>query len=170
MTSWYSASASSASDPDHHAPAAPSLLDRGHHEAAAVPEDARLQPGREALRQLIDRIDKVREFAERLRVASHLEGQISGSGVAVNGKYHMADAKTHLRNADTDADMQWDPANPNHSNMDNFCMSCHDGVTAINSLINYSRVNPILMKSGYDQLGDIYFLSEDMTQHPFYGI
>lgn len=37
------------------------------------------------------------------------------------------------------------------------CMSCHDGVTAINSLINYSRVNPILMKSGYDQIGDIYF-------------
>jgi hypothetical protein len=27
----------------------------------------------------------------------------------------MADAKTHLRNADTDAGMQWDPAAPNHS-------------------------------------------------------
>ena len=55
----------------------------------------------------------------------------------------MADAKTHLRNADTDADMQWDPAAPNHSTMDNFCMSCHDangatsaGSAAIQAFIN----------------------------------
>lgn len=35
------------------------------------------------------------------------------------------------------------------------CMSCHDGVTAINSLINFGKNNPIVM-AGFDQLGDVY--------------
>jgi cytochrome c5 len=58
--------------------------------------------------------------------ACHLEGKISEGAVVVDPTYHMADAMTHLRNADTDEDMQWDPATPNHTTMDNFCMSCHD--------------------------------------------
>ena len=60
--------------------------------------------------------------------ACHLEGTVSADGTAivVDRKYHMADDKTHLRNADTDADMQWAPNAPNHTTMDNFCMSCHD--------------------------------------------
>ncbi|MEW6109621.1 MAG: cytochrome c3 family protein [Nitrospirota bacterium] len=35
------------------------------------------------------------------------------------------------------------------------CMSCHDGVTAINSLINFGQTNPITM-NGFDQIGDVW--------------
>lgn len=68
--------------------------------------------------------------------ACHLEGKAGDDGkIQVDATYHMADNKTHLRNADTDADMQWDPAAPNHSTMDSFCMSCHDanGATSTKS-------------------------------------
>jgi len=57
--------------------------------------------------------------------ACHLEGKAVGGKIVVDRTYHMT-GKTHLRHADTDADMQWDPAAPNHTTMDNFCMSCHD--------------------------------------------
>jgi len=69
--------------------------------------------------------------------ACHLEGKAEGGAIVVDTTYHMKDAKTHLRNADTDADMQWDPAAPNHSTMDNFCMSCHDanGATSPQSTV-----------------------------------
>ncbi len=66
--------------------------------------------------------------------ACHLEGKISNGKVAVDTAYHMADATTHLRNAVTDADMQWDPANPDHTIMDNFCMSCHSATGAISPM------------------------------------
>ena len=56
----------------------------------------------------------------------HLEGTVGKYGFGVDGSKHMTDNMTHLRNADTDADLQWDPANPSHSTMDTFCMSCHD--------------------------------------------
>lgn len=36
------------------------------------------------------------------------------------------------------------------------CMSCHDGVTAINSFINYGRFNPVNMSGGFDQIGDVF--------------
>jgi hypothetical protein len=67
--------------------------------------------------------------------ACHLEGKVENGTVVVDTGKHMRDAKVHLRNADTDADFQWDPAAPNHSNMDNFCMSCHDanGATSADS-------------------------------------
>jgi len=58
--------------------------------------------------------------------ACHLEGKVANGKVVVDTTKHMADAKIHLRHADNDSDYQWDPAAPNHSNMDNFCMSCHD--------------------------------------------
>jgi len=58
--------------------------------------------------------------------ACHLEGTAVNGAIVIDKAYHMADNKTHLRHADTDADMQWDPAAPNHTTMDNFCMSCHD--------------------------------------------
>ncbi|MBJ6727930.1 cytochrome c3 family protein [Geomesophilobacter sediminis] len=63
--------------------------------------------------------------------ACHLEGTIDSFGnVTVDASKHMADSKTHLRNAHTDADMVWDPATPNHTTMDNFCMSCHSATGA----------------------------------------
>lgn len=58
--------------------------------------------------------------------ACHLEGKIVNGTVVVDTTKHMADNRTHLRHADTDADMQWNPASPNHTTMDNYCMSCHD--------------------------------------------
>jgi hypothetical protein len=58
--------------------------------------------------------------------ACHLEGKIKDNAVAVDITKHMVDAKIHLRNVDDDSDMQWDPATPNHTTMDNFCLSCHD--------------------------------------------
>jgi predicted CXXCH cytochrome family protein len=36
------------------------------------------------------------------------------------------------------------------------CLSCHDGVTALNSLL-YSHAGPITMVGGLDQLGDVYY-------------
>ncbi|MBJ6727272.1 hypothetical protein [Geomesophilobacter sediminis] len=73
----------------------------------------------------------------------HLEGQAVNSGIHVDYTKHMKDNKIHLRNSDTDADFAWDPANPDHSGMDNFCMSCHDtngatsaGIQAIQTVIN----------------------------------
>ena len=59
--------------------------------------------------------------------ACHLEGTVNSAGeVVVDPANHMADATTHLRNADTDAKFAWNPAAPNHSGMDTYCMSCHD--------------------------------------------
>jgi hypothetical protein len=58
--------------------------------------------------------------------ACHMEGKVSGTDIVIDQKYHMADAKTHLRNADTDVAFDWNPEAPDFSGMDNFCMSCHD--------------------------------------------
>jgi GH24 family phage-related lysozyme (muramidase) len=66
--------------------------------------------------------------------ACHLEGKVSGTEIAVDSTKHMVDGMVHLRNADTDADMQWDPASPNHTTMDNFCMSCHDANGATSAM------------------------------------
>jgi hypothetical protein len=68
--------------------------------------------------------------------ACHLEGTASNGAIVVDTAYHMVDNMTHLRNSDNDTDFPWDPAAPNHTNMDNFCMSCHDanGATSPKSL------------------------------------
>lgn len=75
--------------------------------------------------------------------ACHLEGKVSNGKVVVDAAVHMSDAQTHLRNADTDADYAWDPAAPNHTNMDNFCMSCHDnnGATSAMSVQIQAYIN-----------------------------
>ena len=70
-------------------------------------------------------------------VACHLEGKVSGTAITVDNSYHMHDAKIHLRNAHTDADFSWDPAaatSTDHTNMDNFCMSCHSASGATSSM------------------------------------
>jgi hypothetical protein len=60
----------------------------------------------------------------------HLEGTVGMYGFGVDGTKHMTDNKTHLRNAHTDGDLQWDPAAPDHGVMDTFCMSCHSATGA----------------------------------------
>ncbi|MEI6703413.1 MAG: hypothetical protein WCL71_07745 [Deltaproteobacteria bacterium] len=66
--------------------------------------------------------------------ACHLEGKIEGDKVVVDRSKHMVDAKIHLRNSDDDSEFLWDPAAPNHTNIDNFCMGCHDANGAISPM------------------------------------
>ena len=75
--------------------------------------------------------------------ACHLEGTVVDGVVVVDTTKHMADTKTHLRNADDDSDFAWDPSLPNHSGMDNFCLSCHDanGATSPVSVKVQSYIN-----------------------------
>ena len=58
--------------------------------------------------------------------ACHMEGKAENGKIVVDAAYHMAGAVTSLRNVDTDQPIVWNPAQPNFSNMDNFCLSCHD--------------------------------------------
>ena len=76
--------------------------------------------------------------------ACHLEGKVDAKGkISVDTAKHLVGDIINLRNADTDADMQWDPAAANHSTMDNFCMSCHDanGATSAMSLQIQAFIN-----------------------------
>lgn len=68
--------------------------------------------------------------------ACHLEGTIVGGAVVVDPTMHAVDASTHLRDttANTDADFAWNPAAPNHSGMDTYCMSCHDSNGAVSPM------------------------------------
>ena len=74
-------------------------------------------------------------------IVCHLEGK-SGPGrtVAIDPAYHMHDATVHLRsgNLAISADVAWDPANPDHTGMDNFCMSCHNAAGAVSAFKNVS--------------------------------
>ncbi|HZV82923.1 MAG TPA: hypothetical protein VFF53_12225 [Geobacteraceae bacterium] len=106
--------------------------------------------------------------------ACHLEGTVVGGNLTTDFTVHMKDAKTHLRNADTDADMQWDPAAPNHSTMDNFCMSCHDadGATSamsvqIQAFINSNGLTaPGKTASAKNPFGDTISNRYDKMQRP----
>ena len=73
----------------------------------------------------------------------HLAGKMSGNAVIVDTTKHMADARIHLRDVDTDTDLPWDPATPSHSTMDTFCLTCHDsnGATSPVSLAIQAFIN-----------------------------
>jgi hypothetical protein len=91
--------------------------------------------------------------------ACHLEGKVVSGAVVVDPLKHMADNKIHLRNADDDTDMVWDPSittNANHTVMDNFCMTCHDadGATStvsqtIQAVITATNATKLAPVSGY---------------------
>src|SRR6185369_16929256 len=102
--------------------------------------------------------------------ACHLEGTVVDGKIAIDKPYHLADNKAHLRNADNDADMQWDPAAPNHSNMDNFCMSCHDadGATSPKSAAIRALMVPAVGKtaSASNPFGDTISNRYDKMQRP----
>jgi hypothetical protein len=76
--------------------------------------------------------------------ACHLEGKADENGkIVVDETKHMADAKIHLRNANDDSDFAWDPAAPDFTDMDTFCLNCHNssgaisrGSAAIQAVIN----------------------------------
>jgi hypothetical protein len=77
----------------------------------------------------------------------HMEGTIGGD---VDTSYHMKDNKIHLRNGNPGiqsaaAEYIWDPASPNHSDMDKFCMSCHNSAgapAAVGIVAGNSATNP----------------------------
>jgi hypothetical protein len=106
--------------------------------------------------------------------ACHLEGKVSGTEIAVDSTKHMVDGIIHLRNSDTDADMAWDPAAPNHSTMDNYCMSCHDangaispGSQAIQAFINANGIAaPGKTASASNPFGDTISNRYDKMQRP----
>ena len=106
--------------------------------------------------------------------ACHLEGKFSGGKIVVDPAYHMDDNQTHLRNADDDTDLAWDPANPNHTAMDTFCMSCHDangasstGSLAIQTYINNEGINaPGKTASPANPFGDTISNRYDKMQRP----
>jgi len=94
----------------------------------------------------------------------HKEGT-TGGGVDFN--YHMKDAKIHLRNGNTtlypttnstdNGEFLWDPANPDHSAMDHFCMSCHNAngaPAAVGIVSGNTATNPFndAISNGYDQM------------------
>jgi hypothetical protein len=120
-------------------------------------------------------------------IACHLEGSASKRAVSVNTKFHMADGKVHLRDGNStltypesanlhstttdgkSSEYLWDPANPNHQLMDQFCMSCHNsqgavtayknmstalyGMTPITGAVALSAMNPFgdQLTNAYDQ-------------------
>ena len=106
--------------------------------------------------------------------ACHLEGTVVDGEVVVDTTKHMADTKTHLRNADTDADFAWDPTAPNHTGMDNFCMSCHDanGATSATSVKVQAYINangiaaPGKTASAKNPFGDTISNRYDKMQRP----
>ena len=106
-------------------------------------------------------------------IACHLEGTVGANrSVVIDSNYHMTDAKVHLRSGNTAIaqDFAWDPANPDHTGMDHFCMSCHNasgavtafanissalkGMTPISGALAPSAINPFgdLLKNAYDGL------------------
>ena len=108
--------------------------------------------------------------------ACHLEGTVVNGQVTIDTTKHMADAKIHLRNADTDADFAWDPsaAAPDFTGMDNFCMSCHDsnGATSpmsaqIQGFINSNGLAaPGKTASASNPFGDTISNRYDKMQRP----
>jgi len=106
--------------------------------------------------------------------ACHLEGTIVDGEVVVDTTKHMADTKTHLRNADSDADFAWDPTAPNHTGMDNFCMSCHDanGATSATNVKVQAYINdngiaaPGKTASALNPFGDTISNRYDKMQRP----
>jgi hypothetical protein len=111
----------------------------------------------------------------------HAEGMKNGAAVVVDTKIHMKDGKIYLRNGNAGLAQgkattvtskngtavsvyAWDPANPDHALMDQYCMSCHNNAgapttfaalgTAIAGLGTSSALNPFgdTLSNGYDQI------------------
>jgi hypothetical protein len=100
----------------------------------------------------------------------HLEGMVSGAAIVVDPAYHMVDNKTHLRNANDvlpgnqttatvgaggQSEYAWNPASPNHTLMDQFCMSCHNTAGAVTAVAALAAVPPVTVaRTAINPFGD----------------
>jgi hypothetical protein len=108
----------------------------------------------------------------------HAEGKKSGASIVIDTNFHMKDNKIYLRNcnigltgnqsktttASSVSVYAWDPANPDQTLMDQFCMSCHNSAgaptafaalgTEVAGLGTSSATNPFgdTISNGYDQM------------------
>jgi len=101
----------------------------------------------------------------------HLEGTVGGEGLMVDSTKHMIDNKTHLRNVQDDTqEFVWDPATPNHANMDNFCMTCHSaaGATSAMSMKLQALITPLtgITASPLNPFGDTISNRYDKMKRP----
>jgi len=107
--------------------------------------------------------------------ACHLEGKALNGAVVVDTAFHMRDDKIYLRNCNTGLDQTpnrsvaggypWQPSNPDHTLMDQFCFSCHneagapDAVAALTGVAGYTgtALNPFgdSVANDYDQVSRI---------------
>jgi hypothetical protein len=96
----------------------------------------------------------------------------------------MADNKTHLRNANAtltgnqttatvgaggQSEYAWNPTTPDHTLMDQFCMSCHNGAgakTAVAALTGVAQVNPATPRSAINPFGDSISNAYDQAIRP----
>jgi hypothetical protein len=76
-------------------------------------------------------------------IMCHLEGKVVNGAVVPDATVHMTNKTIHLRNGNTgiqsaSAEYNWDPKSPSHTNMDKFCMSCHNAAGAVTAFANVS--------------------------------
>ena len=105
----------------------------------------------------------------------HLEGKKDGIKVVVDTAYHMTDDKIYLRNGNialvgnqtksVNGAYPWQPSNPDHTLMDQFCFSCHnaagapDAAAALAGVAGYTgtALNPFgdSVSNSYDQVSRV---------------
>jgi hypothetical protein len=74
-------------------------------------------------------------IADEQCAVCHLEGTVGMYGFGVDGNKHMKDNVIHLRNVQDDTkEFAWNPATPDHTVMDNFCMTCHSAAGATSAM------------------------------------
>jgi hypothetical protein len=104
--------------------------------------------------------------------ACHLEGNAVNGAIVVDETYHMANNKVHLRDTtkNIDEEFAWDPAAPDHSGMDRFCMSCHDANGAVSTASTAIRAimvpAPGKTASALNPFGDTISNRYDKMQRP----
>ncbi|OGU08424.1 MAG: hypothetical protein A2075_00025 [Geobacteraceae bacterium GWC2_58_44] len=102
----------------------------------------------------------------------HMEGKNDGTKVVIDPAFHMVNDKIYLRNGNValgqDDDKSvggayaWQPSNPDHTLMDQFCFSCHnaagapDAAAAMAGVTGYTgtALNPFgdTISNSYDQV------------------
>jgi hypothetical protein len=104
----------------------------------------------------------------------HLEGTVVDGQIVMDDSKHMADNSVHLRNVSDDSEFTWTPDAPNHTTMDNFCMTCHSATGAtspmsvkIQAVINANGINAAgKTASALNPFGDTISNRYDKMQRP----